>query len=516
MAYKKKAAVSEGAPKRRSWNPNYKKSTVVPGSQYKPCLTPSDEQKDIFDAVVDGSGSLLVNSYAGCGKTTTCVEAMYRVQKKDPRIQQAYIIFANRNKEEAVGKCPASGVEVKTAHGFGLNALGRVYGKVLVDKEKTDRIATALVGPDDDKDELRYMVAKAIDLGKDYLATTPEEIDAIVDKHGIERGDLTTAEFADKVLKGMETSKQQPNVVSFSDMTWLPLVLGINIPSFDIVWADENQDLNKARIELVLRSLGSKGRLVGVGDEKQSIFGFSGADRHALATLKERSNATTMPLHRTYRCGRKIVELARQYVPDYEAAPTNPEGEVREISMGDMMDENGAQPGCFILSRTNAPITKIAMQLLKQGRRSNIQGKDLGTSLVYMIKRSKAKDVASFQSWLDDWANAEVERLSAKRKDYEHIVDKKECLEAFCEGERDLGVVKKKIVDMFADTEGKDGQDRVILSSIHRSKGLERKTVFLLESSFVVRPKTEEEVEQEANVRYVAITRAIEHLYLVG
>lgn len=506
------------APKKRgnpNWKPYKKGPTVIPGSMYKKLSNPSDEQRDIINAVVDGNESLLVSAYAGVGKTSVCTEAMHQMAAKSPRTTQAYIIFAKRNQSEATGKCPAIAT-VKTAHGFGLQSLGKAYGKITVDKEKTDRIAMALVGPEEKDAELRYMVAKGIDLGKDYLATTPEKIIEIVEKHGIEICDLSESEFADKILKGMEVSAQQPNVVSFSDMVWLNIRLGITVPTFDLLFLDELQDLNAARQELAFRAIGKNGRFVGVGDDNQSIFQFSGADRHAMNNMRERTKAKIMPLHKTFRCGRKIVEFARTYVADYIAADTNPEGEVVECSMQDMMsDTSGVMPGDFVLSRTNAPCVKIAMSLLKQGRKCVIQGKDLGNNLVFMIKRSKAVSVAGFQTWLDEWANAEIERLTAKNKDYEHITDKREVMEVFCNGETDLSVVKGKINAMFDEAEPNETH-RVRISSIHKSKGDEANRVWRLESSFTCRPKTEEDQVAERNINYVSITRAINSLYLVS
>jgi ATP-dependent DNA helicase UvrD/PcrA len=501
--------------KKSNWNPNYKKSTTVPGSQYKPVSHLSPEQNDIREAVIHGSGSVMVDAYAGTGKTTLCTNIMHGlVANGVSQFDLGYIIYASRNKDEAVGKCPADAM-VKTAHGFGLQALSKaLHKKVYVDKDKFSRIATALVGPDDERAEERYMVEKGISLGMDYLATTPEHVIAIIDKHGLETCSLTASEYATKVLEGMEVSAKQPEVVGFSDMTWLPLKLNIQIPKSQFLFADECQDLNLARIELVLRAIAENGKAVLVGDRNQSVFGFSGADTHALDKLKERSHATTMPLHRTFRCGRAIVELAKQYVPDYIADESCPEGEVSEVAEQSMMKDDGAGPGDFILSRTNAPITKIAMQLLKQGRKCNIQGRDLGKNLNFMIKRSRAKTVAEFLGWLEDWKNGEIERLSAKNKDYEHIVDKAECLEAFCFGESLLVIVQAKISEMFDDKD--NDESRVILSTVHRAKGLERSRVWLLEKSFVCKPKTEEDRQQEKNIRYVAFTRAKQSLFLVS
>lgn len=489
------------------------KPTVTPGSLYRPLTNPSAEQQDIFDAVLNTEDNLMVEAFAGCGKTTTCVETMHRVSRKDPRISQAYIIFAKRNQEEAVSKCPSS-VSCKTAHAFGLQAIAAKYGKILVDKQKNNRIAASLVGEEDEKSDLRFSLSKAFDLGKDYLATTTEEIEQIVDKHGIDLCEMPANEFAEKVLQGMELSTEQPNVVSFSDMTWLPIKLGLRIPTFGLVYLDEGQDLNKARQELAFRALGNKSRMMIVADGNQAIFGFSGADRYALPNMITRANARKLPLHLTFRCGKAIVRMAQQFVPDYTAAPTNPEGEVRESTVQEMTGTNGAGPGDFILSRTNAPLMRYALKFLIEGRRCNIQGRDIGDNLLSMIRRSKAKDVLSFQKWLDDWATAEIERLTAKKRDFEHIVDKQECFNALCEGRRDLNEVKGYIQDLFADKE--DDESRIILSTSHKAKGLERSRVWLLEKSFVVRPKTEEEREQERNIRYVSITRAKNFLFLVG
>jgi superfamily I DNA/RNA helicase len=498
--------------KRSFYSKKSSKPAPEPGSLYRPVATPSAEQQTIFDTALNSKDNLMIEAFAGCGKTTTCVETMHRILIKSPRISQTYIIFAKRNQEEAISKCPKS-VTCQTAHAFGLRAISAVHGKIIVDKEKNERIATALVGIEEEKSELRYMLAKAMDLAKDYLATTTEEIDTVVDKHGLDTCGMEISEFTTKVLEGMELAAQQPNVVSFSDMTWLPIKLNLRIQTADEVYADECQDLNKARFELVFRAA-ARGRLIAVGDGFQSIFGFSGADRHALTNLIQRSNARKLPLHKTFRCAKAIVRMAQQFVPNFVAADSNPEGEVREVTAMELNNaERGAGPGDFILSRTNAPLMKHAMQFLKEGRRCNIQGRDLGQNMLYMIKRSKAKDVVAFQKWLEDWAQAEIERLTAKKRDVEHILDKKECFDAMCEGRRNLDEVKQYIRELFDDKD--DDESRIILSTIHKAKGLERNRVWLLEKSFVVKPKTEEEQEQERNVRYVAITRAKNSLFLV-
>ncbi|MDE1834265.1 MAG: ATP-dependent helicase [Candidatus Micrarchaeota archaeon] len=500
--------------KKSKWNPAWKKSKTVPGSLYRPIANPDSAQQAIFDHVCNTDRSLIVEAYAGCGKTSTCVETMYRLPigvRKDI----GYIIFAKRNQEEAVGKCPPE-VSCKTAHAFGLNAISRAFGKIDVDKEKDDRIAVALVGADDKQAELRYMLVRGMSLAKDYLAENEEQVIAACEKHGIEFCDLPEKDFASKILEGMEVSAKQPCIVSFADMVWLPIKLNLTVPTFKYLFLDELQDLNLARIELAFRAVGN-GKLIGVGDGQQAIFAFSGADRFAMQKMRERANADILPLHKTYRCGKAIVEYAKQFVPDYEAAEMNQEGLVASVSKEKMLDRNGAGAGDFVLSRINAPLVSMAMQFLKENRKCNIQGNDLGNNLLFMIKRSKATNVASFQAWLEDWKNAEVERLNAKKRDYAHIIDKAACLEAFCEGESNIEFVKEKINILFDKDEDDRTKEanRITLSTIHKAKGLERDRVWLLTDSFVVKAKTEEDKEQENNIMYVGCTRAKNELYLV-
>jgi superfamily I DNA/RNA helicase len=61
-----------------------------------------------------------------------------------------------------------------------------------------------------------------------------------------------------------------------------------------------------------------------------------------------------------------------------------------------------------------------------------------------------------------------------------------------------------RISELFTDIAEQGPGAFIICSSVHRSKGLERDNVFLLEDTFLSRRSTGE----EANIRYVAITRA--------
>ena len=484
----------------------YKKPVIIRTSTHHPITNPSIEQLAIFEHIKTSSKSLIIQALAGCGKTATCVEAMYQLP---PNKKIVYVIFANRNAREAEGKCPER-VDVSTVHAFGLAAIRAAYGKIVIDSkdEKATAIAVSLIGNDPEKAELIAAYIKALGLAKGYLCETAFDVSEACIKHDIDMNlcESSEEEFCSNIIKGMNLSVQQTNRIDFNDMIYFPIKKNLKIKQYDVVFADECQDLSPARVELVLRAVKSDGKLVAVGDENQAIFGFSGADKDAMKKLHDRTNADVLSLNTTYRCAKKIVELAREFVPDYTAYNLNTDGVVENKTQSEMMSNAG--PGDLILSRTNAPLVGYCLQFLKAGRRANIMGRDMGSSLSYMIKRSKMFNVNSFLLWLEEWKNLEIKRLSDKKKDYQHITDRYECMIAFCEGTNDLGVVKDNIKKMFDD---KEDSSIITLATCHRFKGMERPTAFILRDTFKPDKGTE-----ERNIYYVAITRAKTHLYIVN
>lgn len=132
----------------------------------------------------------------------------------------------------------------------------------------------------------------------------------------------------------------------------------------------------------------------------------------------------------------------------------------------------------------------------------------MGKNLMAMIKKSKATDVDMFLDWLNQYQEMEAARMIAAKRDPAVLYDKVECLQVLCEGTKTLGDVKNNIDKLFHDG---DEKDRVILSSTHKAKGLERDRVFMLADTYRT-GKTQE----ETNLTYVAYTRAKKELYLVS
>jgi len=463
----------------------------------------SSFQEDIFNEVLGGSGNILVQACPGGGKTATIVEAIYRIPSG---LSVMACAFNTRIKDALIARLPEH-IQVNTIHAFGFAAIKASFGKdVQLDNDKISNITKALVGAEDDKVELRYLLAQAIGLCKGCLVNTPEEISEILDEYEFDCGTKNDrTEFINNIIKGMEFSAQQTKIIDFNDMIWFVIRHNLTVPTFDWIVVDETQDLNRLQLEILMKAMKSNGRIMIVGDKYQAIYKFAGADSNSMDRIASRTGAKTLPLSVSYRCGKNIVKEAQALVPDIQYAEEAEEGVVESVDVDYMMKNAG--PGDFILSRTNRPLIGLCFQFLKEGRRANIIGRDIGQNLVWVIKKSKAQSVQGFLEYLESWKNAECERLIAKNRDCTHIMDKYECLLTFCEGAFDLDEVKKNIEEMFSD---KDDNTRIMLGTVHKAKGLERDRCWLLRNTF----KTGKN-QEETNITYVAITRAKSFLYWV-
>jgi superfamily I DNA/RNA helicase len=278
------------------------------------------------------------------------------------------------------------------------------------------------------------------------------------------------------------------------------------VGKYDYVFVDECQDLSKAQIELALSAVKPDGRIIAVGDPRQAIFSFAGADARVFDNLRARLNPKELMLPICYRCPQKVVRLAQTIVPDIVPYEKSPEGEIIDILISDLIKL--AKADSFVVSRTNAPLIKSCMLFLKNGIPANMLGRDIGNGLAYLIKKSKKKTVSDLLKWMIKWEKDEKEALQIKypKATGEFIADRAECVRMLCEGASTIEEVKKNINELFQENE----RSKIVLhSSIHRVKGKESKTVFVLMDTL------RETSEEEFNLKYVSFTRTKSVLYRV-
>jgi DNA helicase-2/ATP-dependent DNA helicase PcrA len=464
----------------------------------------SKYQRAVFENVATGTGHTVVKAVAGSGKTTTIVEALGHVP---PGCRTLFVAF-NKSIAEELKKRAPRGVEVSTLHSYGLKTITRTLGRLRIDAHRVDDLARTIHGDEYKTFDLRRDLTKTVSLAKGHLAADEAEIDAIIDAFDIESAkNGARAGFVQDVLKILLqcTEVSGDGRIDFDDMIWLPVVLNLSQLQFDRVFIDETQDLNPAQIEMALRAIRPGGRICAVGDPRQAIYGFRGADSAAVDNVVRRLNATILPLSVCYRCCKSVIREAQEIVPEIEWAPDAEAGSVSDATIQEM--KSRARAGDFILSRTNAPLIALCMLFLREGRSATIQGRDIGTSLAAFVKKSKAPNVEVLCDYVEDWRSKECARLAAKHRNTQAVEDRADCILALSDGARSVADVVERIESLFAD---RDDSSRIVLSSTHKAKGMERDRVWVLVSTYRRNPAVEED-----NLYYVAVTRARKELYLV-
>lgn len=464
----------------------------------------SKYQKDIFRDIANGTGHTVVIARAGSGKTSTIVEGF----KYIPRGKKTLMVAFNKAIADELRQRAPSYVDVMTLHSLGFRAIKQNFGNVVLENDKCSTIVKEIIGDDWDLWDLNQNICKCVSLCKGFLVDTPAKIEDLMERFSIEPFEIPPEKFIQHVIRALGMCKASKQVIDFDDMIWFPFVYRLNVGKFDVVFVDEAQDLNTAQIAMVLSAVKPDGRIIAVGDPAQSIYQFRGADEDAMPNLIRKLKAKTLPLSVSYRCPKLVVKLAQEIVPDFEAADESEDGVIVRMLTDDLLKT--VKVGDFVLSRTNAPLIKYCLQLLKAGIPANIQGRDVGANLLYFIKKSKAKTINAFIKYVNEWRDQEVKRLLSEKRNTDICMDKAECLLNLCEGLLTIKDLQETIEKLFNDT---DDTAKVIFSTTHKAKGLERDRVFVLRDTYRYGLGV---AGEEANLYYVAITRSKKELYLVN
>ena len=471
----------------------------------------SNYQKQVFFDIAKGAGHTIVLARAGSGKTTVLVESFRYVPKGKKILALAF----NKIIQQELKKRAPLNVQVYTFHSLGYQAVRQRFGdSVVIDNYKAQNIVKELLGDDTDYD-LIDNICQTVSLCKSCLTDSPAGIEGIILGFGIDLCEVDLKVFTSYVIKTLVECKKMTTKIDFDDMCWFPFVYNLNVGKFDYVFVDEYQDLNKSQLVMSDKACNpNDGRRIFFGDDLQDLYSWRGSDSALVKGLVKNNNAKVLPLPISYRCPSSVVMLAKGWAQDIEEAPGAIPGVIKDLHLNDLYTT--VKPGAFILSRTNAPLIKICLRLIRLKIKATIKGRDIGSNLTYIIKKSKKKQIPAFLKWLDKWEKEELEKLEAKKINPTNHLDKCECLRELCDEYSSLEEVTATIKDLFNDT---DVNNKVILSSVHRAKGTETNNVFLLHWTF--REWFRDGINstggenEEMNIAYVAVTRAKETLYFV-
>lgn len=485
----------------------------------------SPQQEAVFSAVEDPQGgNIAVEAVAGSGKTTTLVEACARMKGS--------VAFCAYNKKIAdeikVRVAKMANVRAGTFHSFGFSAWRRVAPNVRVDGKKLFTLQEQLRQPEWVAEFARMMVSLAKQAGFGVLVPMDdtnawyrlmehfEADDKLPDNAAsidIEQG----IQFARQLLEASNAACRE--VIDFDDMLYAPLLFNAKIWQNDWVLVDEAQDTNAVRRALAKKMLRAGGRLVAVGDSRQAIYGFTGADNDAFDLIVRDFNCRRLPLTVTYRCPKAVVAHARQWVEHITAADSAPEGTLTGMSWEQFskLDGSALAAGDAILCRNTKPLVELAYQLIRRGIGARVEGRDIGAGLLALAFRWKrVRSLGALVDQLDEYLERETQKLLAKGQELKaaSVEDRVETLKAICASLQPgatLADLRQSIERLFGDTEPGAPVSTVILSTVHKSKGREWRRVYLLGREALMPSRYARQawqITQEHNLIYVAVTRS--------
>ena len=487
---------------------------------------PSQYQKAIFDYIQHEKGNLVVEAAAGSGKTYTLVKALSLIPQDKRVLMTAFNKDIVKELTKKVKEFP--NVEVRTLHGLGmiLTTRGLRIGGMKPEGYKYTQLIYNH-WQDLTKTNINKLsrnarksfvenTKKLVDFGRFYLATTRSEMIELMTKYDIP----CVADEVDVALKVMAIGGKNLDSIDYTDMIWMPHIYDLHLQEceYDFIMVDECQDLNVAERNLVLRCLKKGGRLIAVGDSNQCIYGFSGSDPDSFRAIQSIPNTVSMPLSISYRCPESVVKFAQNLVPSIEAKQGAEEGVILDcVSLDDVHD------GDMVLCRNNAPLLQVYCKLLEQGKRAYIRGSDVGKNLQNIVigthkdyLHTNLKRDGVFIRLYEDLFNSRkaiMERYGISQEDamkHETIQAKLDMIRALEVLGADLTTTEeltKKIEDIFPKNDKGEG---IMLSTVHKAKGLEADNVFIACASLMPSKSALDEwqVQQERNLMYVAYTRA--------
>jgi superfamily I DNA/RNA helicase len=489
-------------------------------------FTASKFQKDIFETFQKTKENLVISAVAGSGKTTTILELLKFIPAGKKTI---FLAFNKSIAEELAKKIPkGKNIEAINFHAYGARVITREYkGQSSIVPSKLYGIAKKCL-PDVHKyveekkiDLYLFNLTKIVNLYRLSLLDKPEEMSKIIEEHGFpqlgnELQDAQRLLLAYREYNKTWRTQSKKFMIDFADMLYLPVKRRYLKNDYDYVFVDEVQDLNAVQQEFITGLLKPGGKFVAVGDRYQSIYGFMGADAESYQKIVNRPNTVELPLSFSYRCGKKIAEMANTIYPIIESPDDIQEGEVITGSNFDT-----AQGGDFVLCRNIKPLVELYFTFIDKEKTSYVKGKEIGDDILGFINPYKKETKETLLVEIEGVLKAMESRLKSKgvkeksipyNRAYSLLKEKIEIIQTIAKKYETTEDIIACVGRIF-----KDVGDGIMLSTIHKSKGLETDNVFIFRPSLIPSPLATKpwQIEQEKNLLYVAYTRAKQKLHLV-
>ena len=474
-------------------------------------FTPTAEQTAILEAGVNTPAPLLISALAGAAKTSTLV----LLARALPAQSTLCLAFNKRIAEEMTARMPAH-VTCSTLSSLGYGAWRSFLSRRLIVKDGKTYFAVKawfeenFSGPDLEEawnryDDIKSAVSSAKAIGYIPSAAERPSLKSLIDEDDfLDCLPFEPSDWELTCINSILTSSIKDGysgIIDYDDMLYLPtLCSSASFPRHAVVMVDEAQDLSPLNHAMLAKLLGARSRLIAVGDPNQSIYAFRGADVSSMEKLESRFSMTPFPLTTSFRCATSIVKEAQWRAPAMRAADNAPAGSVTYLSTWTPTDLSSP---AVVVCRNNAPLFSLAIKLLAAGYHPTIAGKDIAAGLRKTLGKlgHPSMTISEARVALDLWREEQLD----KKRNPGKVADMFECLSVF------LAPPAKTLEDALLKLERVfNATGPISLMTIHKSKGLEFPVVHILDAGLikVIDPNTGRQNVQEANLLYVAQTRA--------
>jgi len=318
---------------------------------------------------------------------------------------------------------------------------------------------------------------------------------------------------------------------------------------YGVFLVDEYQDVSPVQQKLLEVWLGPREDLVVVGDASQTIYSFAGASSSYLLEFPERyPQGTLVKLERNYRSGEHIVRAANHIMlgrpgaltleaqggslePIHRHIARTDEAEARYVAttIKGLIDQGASPDGIAVLIRFGAQSLEIESALRAQGIGVRIHGAtpffeeahvkralmEIRGAAVAGVQGSLAQVVEDILFGLGLQGEA-PDHQGAERNRHDDLA----ALRALAQS-MPSGSTVADFSDLLADRAGAGDAPAVgavTITTVHSAKGREWPVVCvvgLTEGMFPISyATTDEAIEEERRLFYVAVTRAQDALYL--
>lgn len=331
--------------------------------------------------------------------------------------------------------------------------------------------------------------------------------------------------------------------VDFLGMLYVPLtnanIFESRITKPKCLIIDETNDLSPILRSTINLLVGTETKLIAVGDEQQTIHIWSGTEPDCMERFKLTHDMKELEYEYTFRVPKKHCVYLNTSGIDSRIKPyeTNSNGTLEKVSYNKTLSK--LQNGDVVLCKFNRgnKVTKtleaMSIEILQLGKKVALIGstylEDIKEILTYIPQannQGEFKNLANFakQAILyiitEEYTNQGLNKDNFKCKELRRKVETFKLYHKFFCNQPTTFFPSLKQFLTFLDTMYEKTENAIQLCSIHRSKGKEWKTVYILHAEYMIEEINNQELPidqriEAHNLLLVALTRSLDKTFII-